>query len=117
MPAPASWGAADVSLNGGAGPANAANLRPLTELLGRSERQRSWSLLAIGAALVILGCVNVSGILTARLLGRRREFALRSALGGRRFDVAMMTISESAIVVIVGVALEQWQSRGRAFRS
>jgi hypothetical protein len=97
-------GTADADLNAGAGHADAVNLRPLRDLLGASERQRAWSLLAIGIGLVLLGCVNVSGILTARLLGHRREFALRAALGGRHRDVVMMTVSESAIVVVAGVA-------------
>jgi putative ABC transport system permease protein len=59
--------------------------------------------------LLLVACLNVSSLVLARTISRRREFAARFALGARPFRVARQLLTESAILAasggIVGVAL------------
>ena len=56
----------------------------------RTQRNMRLHFAAAAAALVLLGCVNVSGLMAARSLDRQREIDLRRALS-RRADAARRT--------------------------
>jgi predicted permease len=57
----------------------------------------------IAAAVLLLGCVNISMVFLARLLERSRELALRSALGASRLRLMRQCLIESALVVMLGL--------------
>src|SRR5439155_20141700 len=60
-------------------------------------------LIAVGAVLLI-ACSNVANLLLVRFTGRRREIAMRMALGGDRHSVVRLFVLESTTVsVIAGV--------------
>src|SRR5437867_3447917 len=60
-------------------------------------------LIAVGAVLLI-ACSNVANLLLVRFTGRRREIAMRMALGGDRRSVVRLFVLESTTVsVIAGV--------------
>ncbi|HSR52820.1 MAG TPA: ADOP family duplicated permease [Acidobacteriota bacterium] len=80
-------------------------LAPLQTDLIREIRQPLLILwLAVGLVLVI-GCVNIAGLLLARLGRRRRELAVRASLGGGRAAVLRQMLTESLVLAALGVLL------------
>lgn len=74
------------------------------ELVG-NDRKPLLILLAAVAGLLVVGCVNVTNLLLARAIGRKRQIALAAALGARRAELVRMGLRETAVLAIAGGAL------------
>jgi predicted permease len=81
----------------------AAVLRP-TALLGTLP-ETLWTLMASVTVVLLVACTNVGGLLLGRHARRRRELALRTALGASRRRLAVQLFLESAWLSVLAGAL------------
>ena len=73
---------------------------------GLTDDSRSQILIAWAAVLTVLliGCVNIAGLLMARSGARSREIATRMAVGGNRIVILRQLLVESLLLAIAGGA-------------
>jgi putative ABC transport system permease protein len=89
---------------------NVATLRPMAGLAAQAnsigEDRRYFvfflALLATAILLAIIACLNVAGLLLVRGFARRREFAIRKALGASRFQLTRQLFAEGVALALLG---------------
>jgi predicted permease len=93
-------------------------LTPLRETLFADLYERMQLLFLAGVAVLILAGINVSLLLAVMYASRRKEFAIRSALGARPltliFQIGAEVITLTTIAGLVSIAGSHWVLRSLA---
>lgn len=76
----------------------------LNEVTGRS-RQVIWLLMVAGGLVLLVACANIAGLCVARAVARRKELALRYALGANRWQLVRVGLAENLLIGVAGAIL------------
>ena len=75
---------------------------PLREALTGSIRRPLFALWSASALVLLLGCVNVAGVMMSRLTVRGGELSVRAALGASRVRIFRLVFLDAAMPALLG---------------
>ena len=78
---------------------------PLREILVENVKPALLVLCAAIGAVLLIACANVASLLLARATSRRKEFAVRAALGAGRADLIRQLLAESLVLSLISGVL------------
>ena len=88
--------------------------RPLIEDVVHDAKTPILVLLGAVSCMLLIACLNVSNLLVARGAARRREVAIRGALGGSRLTLIQEQMTESFLICLLGgsfgLLLSSWST-------
>lgn len=77
-------------------------LQPLAQSVMRRTKGPLWTLLGAVLAVLVIGCVNIAGLLMARGVKREREMAMRTAIGAGRARLIRQLLTEGLLLALLG---------------
>jgi predicted permease len=78
---------------------------PLQQIVVSNARSSLLALSVTVLAVLLLACLNLAGLMTARAIARRGEVALRTALGASRATTLRLLLTESLVLALAGSLL------------
>lgn len=85
--------------------AQAVISKPLAADLVQHVKAPLFVLMAAVSCLLLIACLNLSNLLVARSAARRKEIAIRTALGSSRMRLICEQVTESLLICVSGGAL------------